>query len=216
MRQHETRSPDTSGTCVMSRLYLWIARPAAAGQRPARRSTDVADLAWSGLFKLKGSATELRYAPNLRRSCSGTTDAFRCSMPLIDLPDVNPLTSKIIKAAIEVHRTLGPGLFESVYLACLIQELREGGLSYEAQKPLPVVYKSTTLECGFRLDLIVQRTVVVEVKALAQVAPIHRAQLRTYLVLTGCPAGLLINFNVPILKDGVTRVLNTKENSVSP
>jgi GxxExxY protein len=133
------------------------------------------------------------------------------SMALADLPDVNPLTSKIIQAAIEVHRTLGPGLFESVYLACLIQELRDAGLSYETQKPLHVAYKNITLDCGFRVDLIVQARVVVEVKSLAQIAPVHRAQLKTYLIFTGCPAGLLINFNVAVLKDGVTRVLNTKE-----
>jgi GxxExxY protein len=132
-------------------------------------------------------------------------------MALADLPDVNPLTSRIIQSAIEVHRTLGPGLFESVYLACLVQELREAGLGCETQKPLPVVYKSVRLDCGFRLDLIVQSIVVVEVKSVAQIAPVHRAQLKTYLILTGCAAGLLINFNVPILKDGVTRVLNTKE-----
>jgi len=129
---------------------------------------------------------------------------------LADLPDVNALTSQIIKAAVEVHRTLGPGLFESVYLTCLMHELREAGLSCETQKPLPVVYKNVTLECGFRIDLIVQKTVVVEVKSIAQIAPVHRAQLRTYLILTGCPAGLLINFNVPVLKDGLARVLNTK------
>ena len=131
-------------------------------------------------------------------------------MALADLPDVNALTSQIIKAAVEVHRTLGPGLFESVYLTCLMHELREAGLSCETQKPLPVVYKNVTLECGFRIDLIVQKTVVVEVKSIAQIAPVHRAQLRTYLILTGCPAGLLINFNVPVLKDGLARVLNTK------
>jgi GxxExxY protein len=132
-------------------------------------------------------------------------------MALADLPNVNPLTSRIIGAAIEVHRTLGPGLFESVYLACLIRELHDAGLGYETQKPVPVVYKEVALDCGFRVDLIVQSSVVVEVKALAQIAPVHRAQLKTYLVLTGCRAGLLINFNVPVLKDGVTRVLNTKD-----
>jgi len=124
------------------------------------------------------------------------------SMPLADLPDVNPLTSKIIKAAIEVHRTLGPGLFESTYLACLIHEIRAADLSYEAQKAVPLVYKNITLECGYRVDLIVQGTVVVEVKALEQIAPVHRAQLKTYLILTGCPAGLLINFNVPDFEGG--------------
>ena len=129
---------------------------------------------------------------------------------LAPLPDINELTSRIIKAAIEVHRQLGPGLFESVYLACLLYEFDTTGLNYETQKPLPVVYKTVSLDCGFRPDVIVQETVVVEVKSIAQVAAIHRAQLKTYVVLAQCPAGLLINFNVPILKDGITRVLNTK------
>jgi GxxExxY protein len=131
-------------------------------------------------------------------------------MALADLHDINEITSKIIKAAIDVHRTLGPGLFESVYVACLLHELREAGLRYETQKPLPIIYKGVILDCGFRLDLIVEGRVVVEIKSVAGIAPIHRAQLSTYLALTGCPAGLLINFNVPVLKDGLTRVLNTK------
>jgi GxxExxY protein len=131
-------------------------------------------------------------------------------MALANLPDINQLTSRVIKAAVEVHRGLGPGLFESVYLACLLHELCEAELDYETQKPLPVVYEGVTLDCGFRVDLIVQKIVVVEVKSIAQTAPVHRAQLKTYLVLSGCPVGLLINFNVPILKAGLTRVLNTK------
>ncbi len=131
-------------------------------------------------------------------------------MSLAPLPDVNAITSQIIKAAVAVHRVLGPGLFESVYLACLIHELSEAGLSYETQKTLPVIYKTVKLDCGFRLDLVVQNIVVVEVKSIAQLANIHKAQLKTYLVLSGCPAGLLINFNVPVLKQGLARVLNTK------
>jgi GxxExxY protein len=131
-------------------------------------------------------------------------------MALADLPDINQITARIIKAAIEVHRTLGPGLFESVYLACVLHELRQAGLRYETQKPLPVLYKGVILDCGFRLDLIVEDKVIVEIKSVAVLAPVHRAQLKTYLVLTGCAAGLLINFNVPVLKDGLTRVLNTE------
>jgi GxxExxY protein len=131
-------------------------------------------------------------------------------MSLAHLPDLNAITSRIISAAVAVHRTLGPGLFESVYLACLLYELGEAGLSYETQKLLPVVYKAIKLDCGFRLDLVVQNIVVVEVKSIAQIAQIHKAQLKTYVVLSGCPAGLLINFNVPVLKQGLTRVLNTK------
>jgi GxxExxY protein len=131
-------------------------------------------------------------------------------MALAPIPEINDITSQVIKAAIEVHRCLGPGLFESVYLACLVEELRRSGRSLETQRPVPVSYKDVTIDCSFRVDLVVDGKVIVEVKSLAQVAPVHRAQILTYLVLTGCPAGLLINFNVPVLKDGLTRVLNTK------
>ena len=131
-------------------------------------------------------------------------------MALAPIPEINDITSQVIKAAIEVHRCLGPGLFESVYLACLVQELRASGLSLETQRPVPVSYKDVKIDCSFRVDLVVDGKVIVEVKSLAQVAPVHRAQILTYLVLTGCPAGLLINFNVPVLKDGLTRVLNTR------
>jgi GxxExxY protein len=123
-------------------------------------------------------------------------------MALAPIPEINDITSQVIKAAIEVHRCLGPGLFESVYLACLVQELRASGLSLETQRPVPVSYKDVKIDCSFRVDLIVDGKVIVEVKSLTQVAPVHRAQILTYLVLTGCPAGLLINFNVPVLKDG--------------
>jgi GxxExxY protein len=131
-------------------------------------------------------------------------------MALAPIPEINDITSQVIKAAIEVHRCLGPGLFESVYLACLVQELRASGLGLETQRPVPVSYKDVKIDCSFRVDLVVNGKVIVEVKSLAQVAPVHRAQILTYLVLTGCPAGLLINFNVPVLKDGLTRVLHTK------
>ena len=129
-------------------------------------------------------------------------------MALAVLSGINDITSRVIGAAIEVHRTLGPGLLESAYSACLLYELRKSGLDVETQKRVPVVYKDVKLDCGFRVDLIVANVVVVEVKSLAAPAPIHRAQLLTYLKLTGCKAGLLINFNVPVLKQGLTRVLS--------
>jgi GxxExxY protein len=129
-------------------------------------------------------------------------------MALAPYPELNALTSRIIGLAIEVHRTLGPGLLESVYQACLFHELRNSGLHVDTQTSVPVVYKDVKLDIGFRADVIVERTVVVEVKSVATVAPIHRAQLVTYLKLTGCRAGLLINFNVPVLKQGITRVLS--------
>ena len=129
-------------------------------------------------------------------------------MSLAHLPRINDITSKIIESAIAVHRSLGPGLLESVYLACVTYELRKSGLELETQQAIPVVYRGVRLDCGFRADIIVAKTVVVEVKSLTEVAPVHRAQLLTYLKLTDCPAGLLINFNVPVLKHGVTRVLH--------
>ncbi|HNT76650.1 MAG TPA: GxxExxY protein [Anaerolineae bacterium] len=115
------------------------------------------------------------------------------------------LTDKIIGAAIEVHRHLGPGLLESVYQACLAHELALRGISFKLEKSLPVMYKGTNVDCGLRLDLIVENKVVIELKAVEQVLKVHEAQLLTYLKLTGCRVGLLINFNVPVLKDGIIR-----------
>ena len=122
--------------------------------------------------------------------------------------ELNALTSRIIGSAIEMHRILGPGLLESVYQACLFYELQKSGLQVDTQKTVPVVYKDVKLDIGFRADAIVERTVIVEIKSVVAVAPIHRAQVLTYLKLTGCQAGLLINFNVPVLKQGITRVLS--------
>jgi GxxExxY protein len=116
------------------------------------------------------------------------------------------LTEQIIGAAIEVHRKLGPGLLESVYRACLARELVLRGLSFEQEKPLPVEYKGVLIDCSYRLDLIVAGKVVVEVKAVDALLPVHEAQLLTYLKLTGCRVGLLINFNVPVLKNGIKRL----------
>jgi GxxExxY protein len=129
-------------------------------------------------------------------------------MALADLPEVNRITSTIIKAAIEVHRHLGPGLLESVYIACLAFELREAGLSVRTEQQLPVDYNGIKLGFAFRLDLVVNDVVIVEVKSIRALAPVHDSQLITYLKLTGCPAGLLINFNVPLLKNGLKRRLN--------
>jgi len=129
---------------------------------------------------------------------------------LVNDERLSTLTAAIIGAAIEVHWVLGPGLLESIYLACLQFELSERGLRFEAQKPVPVVYKSIRLVAMHRIDLLVEDSVVVEVKAVDALLPVHQAQVLTYLRLTGCPAGLLINFNVPRLTDGVRRLLNPK------
>jgi len=121
--------------------------------------------------------------------------------------DENELSNKIIGAALEVHKTLGPGLMESAYQACLCQELRIQGLKIEKEKDLPVEYKGFKLDCGYRMDIVVEDKVIVEVKALEKVLPIHEAQLLTYLKLTGLKLGLLINFNTPRLKDGIKRLV---------
>jgi GxxExxY protein len=115
------------------------------------------------------------------------------------------LTGQIIAAAIEVHRELGPGLLESAYQACLAHEFSLRGLPFEQEKPLPVDYKGVQADCGYRLDFLVADKVVVELKAVNAIDPVHEAQLLTYMKLTGCRVGLLINFNVPVLKMGITR-----------
>jgi GxxExxY protein len=119
--------------------------------------------------------------------------------------ELNRITEQIIGAAIEVHRALGPGLLESAYEECLCRELSLREIPFERQRPLPVEYKGTTLDCGYRLDLLVMGTVVVEIKAVECIEPIHEAQLLTYMKLGGWKLGLLINFNVPVLKDGIRR-----------
>ena len=115
------------------------------------------------------------------------------------------LTENIIGSAIEVHRALGPGLLESVYQTCLAREFSLRGIPFEREKPLPVTYKDVKLDCGYRVDFVVNGKVVVELKAVEQVQPVFEAQLLTYLRLTGCKVGLLINFNVPKLIDGIVR-----------
>lgn len=120
----------------------------------------------------------------------------------------NQVTEKIIGAAIQVHRALGPGLLESAYESCLAFELAEQGLKVDQQKPLPVVYREVKLDCGYRLDLLVEDKVIVEVKAVDRLGPIHQAQLLSYLKLSGCKVGLLINFNVKMLKQGIWRIVN--------
>lgn len=125
---------------------------------------------------------------------------------------INQITEAIIGAAIEVHRALGPGLLESAYEECLCYELDLRKISFERQQPLPVEYKGHLLDCGYRMDLLVNDKVVVEMKAVEKLLPIHEAQLLTYLKLGGWKVGLLINFNVPVLKEGICRmVLGLKE-----
>jgi len=119
--------------------------------------------------------------------------------------DVNKITETIIGCAIEVHRALGPGLLESAYEECLFFELQKSGLFIERQQPVLVVYKEIKLECGYRIDLLVEKTVVVELKTVDVFNPIHEAQILTYMKFANKPIGLLINFNVVLLKDGIKR-----------
>ncbi|MEW6609727.1 MAG: GxxExxY protein [bacterium] len=122
--------------------------------------------------------------------------------------EINQITEKIIGAAIEIHKTLGAGLLESTYEECLCYELSILGLHFKRQVELPVRYKGVRLDCGYRLDLLVEEEVVVELKTVEQLLPIHEAQLLTYLKMINKRVGLLINFNVPVLKDGIKRIVN--------
>ena len=121
---------------------------------------------------------------------------------------LNKISGVIVQSSILVHSTLGPGLLESVYEACLACELRERGLSVQRQVALPIVYKSITLEQGYRIDLLVEHAVIVEVKTVIRIHPVHEAQLLTHLRLSGHRLGLLLNFYVPRMRDGIKRVVN--------
>ncbi len=120
--------------------------------------------------------------------------------------EINDLTGNIIGAAIDVHKALGPGLLESAYEECLCIELGERQILYERQKEIPIQYKGKTLDCGYRADILVPDKLIVELKACERLQPIHEAQLMTYLKLTGIRTGLLMNFNVTVLKDGIKRL----------
>ncbi|MFZ0728410.1 MAG: GxxExxY protein [Desulfobacterales bacterium] len=120
---------------------------------------------------------------------------------------MNQLSGKVIGCAIEVHKHLGPGLLESAYEECLCHEFALQGIPYERQKELPIEYKGRKLDCGYRLDVVVGNVIILELKACEKIEPIHQAQLLTYLKLSGLRLGLLINFNVPILRDGIKRLV---------
>jgi GxxExxY protein len=124
-----------------------------------------------------------------------------------DQVEINELTKRIIGAAIEVHRHLGPGLLESAYETCLAYELGQLGLSVERQKGLPLIYKEIRLDQGYRIDLLVEQKVVVEIKVVDKVTPVHEAQELSYLRFSGCQVGLLLNFNVKLLKNGIRRFI---------
>ena len=117
----------------------------------------------------------------------------------------DPLTERIIGFAIEVHRHLGPGLLESAYEECLCYELQQSGLMFRRQVPLPVIYKAVRLDCGYRIDVVVEKRVILELKTVERLVPVHDAQLLTYLKLSGLKTGLLLNFNAPVLREGIRR-----------
>ena len=126
--------------------------------------------------------------------------------------DVNKLSNEVIGAAIDVHRILGPGLLESAYETCLSHELGLRGIKYQKQIKLPVEYKDVLLDCGYRLDILVEDEIVLELKSVEKILPIHDAQLLTYMKLGGWRLGMIFNFNVPLLRNGIKRkVLNFKD-----
>jgi GxxExxY protein len=142
------------------------------------------------------------YACRAGLCLDSTGDSENCRVIL------NELTERIIGAAIRVHRALGPGLLESTYEACLYHEITKSGLRVERQKPMPLVYDNVRIECSYRADLLVEGMVILELKAVERLDPIHSSQLYTYLKLSDCPVGLIINFNVLLLKDGIKRINN--------
>ncbi len=121
---------------------------------------------------------------------------------------IDRIAKEVVDAAFKVHSSLGPGLLESAYEACLAHELTKRGYRVERQKPQPVIYEGLEIEVGYRLDLIVENLIIIELKAVEQLAPIHQAQLLTYLKLSNKQIGFLINFNVPLIKDGIRRIAN--------
>ena len=125
--------------------------------------------------------------------------------------DINQLSSQIIGAAIEVHKALGPGLLESAYEKCLCHELKLRGLSFASQKPLSLIFKGEKMDCGYQLDIVVENTIILELKSCEKIEPIHKAQLLTYLKLSGLKLGLLLNFNMPVMRDGIVRIVNNLE-----
>jgi GxxExxY protein len=129
--------------------------------------------------------------------------------------ELNEITSQIIAAAMKVHSAIGPGLLESVYTTCLRHELQRSGLQVQSQVNVPVLYEGIRLESGYRIDLLVEDKVIVELKCVEKILPIHKAQLLTYLRLANKPLGLLLNFNVVHMRDGISRILNNRYRSAS-
>ena len=148
---------------------------------------------------------------NVMRTFAKDSTTFKTLQKQEDDPKwnkLNRISDITIGAAINVHRALGPGLLESAYEAYLSYEITDRGLTVSQQKPLPVVYREESLDCAYRLDMLVEEQVIVEIKSVEALLAIHKAQMISYLKLSGCPLGLLINFNVPVLKNGINRLVN--------
>ena len=124
------------------------------------------------------------------------------------MKDIEKIATSIVHSAIKIHKALGPGLLESVYQKCLSYELRKSGLEVDCELPLPVAYESVKLDTGFRIDMMVQHTVIIENKTVKKILPIHEAQLLTYLKLSDIKLGFLLNWNVVLMKDGIRRMVN--------
>src|SRR4029453_1547386 len=122
--------------------------------------------------------------------------------------EINRITSTIVDSSIRIHRAVGPGILEQAYFGCLCYELVSAGLKLETEKELPLLYQGVKIDCAYRADLVVNETVIVEVKAIESLAPIHSRQLLTYLRIAHCPVGLLLNFGAPTMKQGIKRVVN--------
>ncbi len=121
--------------------------------------------------------------------------------------EFDALSNQVIGGALEIHRSLGPGLLESAYEACLAYELEKAGLAFRRQHPIPVTYKTVRLDCGYRADFVIERQLIIELKSIEKLLPIHEAQLLSYMKLAEVSVGLLINFNVKLLKDGIKRMV---------
>jgi GxxExxY protein len=154
------------------------------------------------------SITEQRLTLVLRNQAG---DELVSSPVLIHKSHINQITSAVVTAAMKVHSVLGPGLLESAYQACLAHELRNRGLQVLSQVGLPVVYEGEKIELGYRMDLVVENRVIAEVKCVEAIHPVHEAQLLSYMRLSGIPVGLLINFYVPHLRDGIKRMVDGRD-----
>jgi GxxExxY protein len=164
----------------------------------------------SGALELHNQPTDLRLAPFSARELTAHTVQYCGAVTRLTLTasELNELTSTIIRCAIQVHRALGPGLLESAYLVCLCHEMMEAKLEVVTERRLSLVYKTVRLKCAYKADVIVNGSVLLEIKAVDAIAQIHLRQIATYLKLAHCPVGLLLNFGAQTMRDGIHRIVN--------